>query len=153
MKNGRWNLNGDTIKFSADDKLIDGQHRLQACVECGVGFPTLVARGIHEDAFLTIDRNQSWSTAQMLHLTDGISDYNAVSATLNYLAMFRDGIMLSRYRSTTTEIHEILHAHPGIVDSVAAARRVTHRFKAGPIPIIAVCHYLFTRQDATLAEV
>jgi hypothetical protein len=47
---------------------------------------------------------------------------------------------------------ELLVEHPGVKESISAARKVIHQFKAGSVAVVAVCHYLFTRQDATLAE-
>jgi hypothetical protein len=152
MKAGRWKENGSTIVIAKAGELIDGQHRLHACMECGVGFWTLVAYNVDRDAFLTIDRGQTRSTGQQLHLATGLTDYNAVSSALTYLYRFRDGIMMATGRPTSLEADEMLQMNPGIPGSVAYARHLVHRFKAGSIPIVAVCHYLFTRQDATLAE-
>lgn len=152
MKSGRWRENGSTIVFADTGELIDGQHRLQACMEGGVGFWTLIAYGVHKEAFLTIDRGQSRSTGQMLHLSTGVSDYNAVSATLTLLYRFRDGIVIASGRPTSVEAEELLLKNPGISDSIRAARRVLAQFRVGPIPVTAISHYLFTRQDATLAE-
>lgn len=152
MKAGNWKENGDTIKFTEDGQLIDGQHRLNACMQAGVGFWSLVAYGVKKDAFVTIDRNQSRTTAQVLHLKTGIGDYNNVAAVIAWLWRFRDGIMMATRQPTSIEAEEILEKHQQINDSVCAARRVRLKFHAGPMSAIAICHYLFTRQDATLAE-
>ncbi len=45
MKDDEWILNGATIIFNGDGKLVDGQHRLAACVEAGVKFPTIIYCG------------------------------------------------------------------------------------------------------------
>ena len=42
MKAGRWVLNGEAIRFDTSGKLIDGQHRLLACMEAGAAFVSLV---------------------------------------------------------------------------------------------------------------
>lgn len=41
-----WKVNGETIKFDAEGYLIDGQHRLEACLRSGIAFETLVVRGL-----------------------------------------------------------------------------------------------------------
>ncbi|KAF7277615.1 hypothetical protein GWI33_002970, partial [Rhynchophorus ferrugineus] len=46
MRDGRWTLNGEAIKFSADGTLLDGQHRLQAVIEADVAVQMLVVRGV-----------------------------------------------------------------------------------------------------------
>ena len=49
MRKGRWQLNGETIVFSKNGTLKDGQHRLKAIAESGVTVPVLVAREVDED--------------------------------------------------------------------------------------------------------
>lgn len=154
MKNESWTENGETIKFTVDMKLIDGQHRLLACVEANVGFYTLVAWNVPHKAFVNIDRNQSRSTGQLLHLVKGISDYNNVAAALAWLYRFRDGFMLSErdYRPTAKEILDLAEKHKDMPESVRTAIGINRRFKAGSVCTVAVCHYLFTRQDKDAAE-
>lgn len=55
LSQGEWMLNGQTIVFSDDGVLLDGQHRLQACASSGVSFTTVVVRGIRTQAQTTMD--------------------------------------------------------------------------------------------------
>lgn len=60
MREGRWMLNGQTVKFTGDSllalgRLLDGQHRLMAIVMSGVAVPMLVAYGVPEESYGTID--------------------------------------------------------------------------------------------------
>jgi len=64
MKAGRWDVNGETIKFNGK-QLIDGQHRLQACIEADVAFAAVVVRGIDADA-MHIDRGMPRTIGQWL---------------------------------------------------------------------------------------
>ena len=41
MAEGRWHLNGESIIFSSDGVLTDGQHRLTAVVRSGVTVPKI----------------------------------------------------------------------------------------------------------------
>src|SRR4051812_21202988 len=47
MSNGAWKLTGDPILFDVEGNLIDGQHRLHACIHAGVPFETWV--GLNAD--------------------------------------------------------------------------------------------------------
>lgn len=152
MKSGRWKENGDTIKFSDTTELIDGQHRLSACVQAGIGFWSLIAYGVKRDAFLTIDRNQTRSTGQLLHLASGVNDYNAISGVLSWLWRFRDGIVLTQRQPTAVEANELFEAHPRVRESITYTRRLLSKFKAGPVSAVAFCHYCFSKQDPALAE-
>ena len=55
MKSGKWEQNGETIKFDTEGNLLDGQHRLLACIEAGVSFTSIVVTGIQNAARMTID--------------------------------------------------------------------------------------------------
>lgn len=55
MSAGEWQLNGETVKFNGNGDLIDGQHRLNACVSSGKPFESYVVRGLEHSAFDTID--------------------------------------------------------------------------------------------------
>lgn len=154
MRAGRWQENGDTIKFAITGELIDGQTRLSACVECGIGFWSLVAYGVRKEAFITIDRNQTRSPGQLLHLTTGVGNYGNLAGALGWLHRFRDGIVLpaATSRPTSGELADLFAEHPGMAESVQTAVSTNTRFRCGSVAALALCHYVFTRQDATLAE-
>ncbi len=46
MKSGEWKYNGESIKVCTDGSLLDGQHRLEACIESGVTFDTLLVTNL-----------------------------------------------------------------------------------------------------------
>lgn len=49
MRAGRWTITHQGIAFGADGSLMDGQHRLAACVASGVPFETSVVRYCNEE--------------------------------------------------------------------------------------------------------
>jgi hypothetical protein len=68
MKRGEFVTNGEAIIFSDDNRLIDGQHRLNACVLSGVSFRSVVVRGVHHNAFYTIDTGSARTAADALQI-------------------------------------------------------------------------------------
>jgi len=52
MMEENWQLNGKTIVFDGEKKLLNGQHRLTAVVLSGKSLTTLVVRGINKEAIL-----------------------------------------------------------------------------------------------------
>lgn len=67
MRNNRWVPNGSPIRFDADGWLVDGQHRLLACIEAGFVLPDqVVVRGLSDNAILSIDTNQFTRNAQQV---------------------------------------------------------------------------------------
>ena len=80
MREGRWKLNGVAIKLDEDGGILDGQHRLQACVLSGVPFQTIVMSGVPRDTFDTLDCGRARTTSQVLQM-EGVK-YNAVIASI-----------------------------------------------------------------------
>ena len=78
MKKGLWQVNGDAIRFSKSGNLIDGQHRLKACILADVQFQTLVIRGLNDDSFVTIDNGKPRSSCDVFYISD-IENANQVS--------------------------------------------------------------------------
>lgn len=76
---GRWMLNGETIKFDREGRLLDGQHRLMAVVQAKTAIQSLVMYALDPMAQLTIDIGQQRTTGQQLALA-GITNTNATAA-------------------------------------------------------------------------
>ncbi|SPX87637.1 hypothetical protein [Mycobacteroides abscessus] len=64
MRSGRWQYNGEGIKWSVDDVLLDGQHRLTALSRMPDDFPALpflVVRGLPTASQDTMDQGRTRS--------------------------------------------------------------------------------------------
>lgn len=136
MAAGRWQTNGDAIRMNCDGSLIDGQHRLTACVKSGVPFQTVVISGLPSDVRATIDGGAKRSHGDRLAMT-GVASGNNVSAVTRMVG----GIATGQGRTvqfTSQELDAILEAHPGISDSV---RYVDHAFR-GLKTILGAIHYI-----------
>jgi hypothetical protein len=48
MKENQWERNGASIAYNAKGILVDGQHRMAACVQAGVPFESVVVRGVED---------------------------------------------------------------------------------------------------------
>lgn len=75
-----WAVTGDSIKFDWNGRLIDGQHRLLACVKSGKSFDTVVVRGVDPAAFTKMDQNRVRTAGQVLGM-EGIPYSTTVAAT------------------------------------------------------------------------
>ena len=81
MKNRRWQVNGDAIRFDEYGNLLDGQHRLAACIEAQTVFRSLVIRGLPPEVMTTIDVGKKRTLADTLTL-EGVKNAKALSAVL-----------------------------------------------------------------------
>lgn len=92
MAAGNWNANGTTVKFSAEDSLLDGQHRLAACAKSGVPLKTLVVHGLQDDAIVTIDTGRARAFRDLLAIKD-VSDPSRVAAAARQLHYIECGLI------------------------------------------------------------
>lgn len=79
MKNDAWWLNGESIKFAVDGTLLDGQHRLDACVRTNMPFTTVVVRGISEKAQALMDCGRKRTVSDVLSIS-GIKNSTVIAA-------------------------------------------------------------------------
>lgn len=68
MERDEWDLNGEAIKIGTDGRILDGQHRLTACVESGSPFTTLLMTGLAPETQYTMDTGIARSLGNMLEL-------------------------------------------------------------------------------------
>lgn len=59
MKEGKWIVNGDTIRFSKEGELLDGQHRLTAIVKSGIPQDVYVMTGLNKTSHFDDGRKRS----------------------------------------------------------------------------------------------
>jgi hypothetical protein len=107
MKADRWTLTGDPIRFSVDGVLLDGQHRLAACVAAQKSFMTVVIEGIKPDAFNSIDQGVKRGLGHMF-ARDRKSNYCILAAAVGFVARYRDG--MSKSAMTIDQGYEVLRS-------------------------------------------
>ena len=67
MKKGAWQLNGESIRFDKNGRLIDGQHRLLAVIKAQVAVPMVITTDVDEDITI-FDRGVCRSVTDSLQL-------------------------------------------------------------------------------------
>ena len=58
IKSGNWHLTHQGIAFDNDGNLLDGQHRLMACVKSGIPIESMITLGMTKDACVAIDNTR-----------------------------------------------------------------------------------------------
>jgi len=153
MKDGKWALNGVPIIFNGK-LLIDGQHRLSACVKAERSFRTLVVNDVEADAFVTIDVGKKRTAADTL-ATKGEQNYSltAAAAAIVY-SYYNDGDgnkhRMANRSGNNRVIADAMKTYPALRASVAHC--VGRRTKIIPISIMTACHYIFSRIDTVRAD-
>ena len=150
MVEGRWHSNGETIKISETGKLLDGQHRLSACVTAGVGFYSLVVKDLPEDYFATIDTGLSRTHGDVLGIA-GVRGGFTVAAAIRTVKQIRAGEYGdSNVRLSHDEALDFLKKEPDLLRSLNTNTR-----KAAEVLPASTCvalHYLFSEKNREEAD-
>ena len=101
MRNGKWEVTGQGLVFAKDGKLLNGQHRLLACIESSKTFPTLVVRGVEAKAFAKMDVGSNRTAGDVLSAA-GYSRATLVAAASRVLMGLHD-LETTRAKASTTE--------------------------------------------------
>lgn len=147
---GNWRITGETIIFDDDGYLVDGQHRLWACVSAGLPIDTyIVTGGIDPDSMSYIDTGAARTPGDALAML-GRSDANHLAATCRWIHRYRTNAM--RYELThlpRPALIEIIEKYPTIANSLQQG----HRMKKLLLPSLgAALHWLMAQADQPLAD-
>jgi hypothetical protein len=157
MQEGEWAANGEPIIFSQDGTLLDGQHRLMACVEANKSFRTLVVRGAPDDAFTTIDQSIPRSGGDVVGLA-GISHANRKAAAARIIMAIDEadakGLRpnLGTKRSLAETLECVQANDKWLDDSCTIIRQEQGPSICKPPAVFAACHTLFARKNRKKAD-
>lgn len=84
---GRWFLNGQAIILDRDGRVLDGQHRLRACVMAGLPIESVVVFNADPAGFDTIDTGAARSAADLISI-DGTKNAALVAAATRILTWY-----------------------------------------------------------------
>ncbi len=136
MASGAWQLNGDAIRVNCDGSLIDGQHRLAACVKSGVPFQTVVISGLPNEVRATIDGGAKRSHGDRLQMA-GVKNALAVAAAARILVRIAGNSAYCRH--SVQMVQGVIDRHPGLIESATAACSI----KIGRVnSIVTAIHYI-----------
>src|SRR6187455_191488 len=135
MQEGRWRRTGQSIVFDRQGKLLEGQHRLLACLFSGATFSTYVVTDAADDVdiFAYIDNGKPRSASDALY-TSGSNGCSqplaaAVKIAVRYEAGgFKVGSMPRMPELEPYEVMDYIARHDGMVD---AAHKLVSNFKKG----------------------
>jgi hypothetical protein len=149
MRDGRWLLNGQTIKLTASGQLIDGQHRLEAVKKARRPFPAIVVEGVPEACIGSLDFGHKRSLGEILRDRGEVNTASLASA-LRWLWMIKHEVVLAAKISPTNgEMLQLLDKYPNIRVGQKHAPGLREFLGSG---VTAALHFMFSQKDATKAE-
>ena len=101
METKRWPVTGSTIVFSKGGFLLDGQHRLLACIRADVPITTFVVFNIPDSAFAMIDIGRKRSNVDAFQIAR-VSNPGTAAAAARWIMIHEDDPM-NRGKTWTNE--------------------------------------------------
>lgn len=150
MRDGKWQDNGETIKFAIGGELLDGQHRLLAVVRSRSTQRMLIVRGLARDTFATIDVGRKRSSADAMKVAH-IPEHKRVAVALPFLLAYDRRVQTEmRVRMTPIEALEFLRVYPDLPNILGELG--SKRCPLVPRYVFDALYYIFHRSDAILAH-
>jgi hypothetical protein len=126
MADNDWRLTGEAIAFNGT-ALINGQHRLMACVQAGVPFTSVVVRGVDSDAYDYIDSGLGRTASDVVAHSKLTNDPTIAAAAAKLVIGYTTGtIHNSRaliLMATRTAIKAEIETDPALYEAAAKAGR------------------------------
>lgn len=146
MLAGRWELNGETIKIDTDGRLIDGQHRLSACVMAKKALRTAVMYGSPPGATY-VDIGGVRSAGQLIEARG--HRRASVLAAASRVLWFYDGPGVTQQVNghlapDRGELADLVDDNPGLARSAQICRGAEHIV---PPSLITFVHFVATRES------
>lgn len=152
MSADTWMLTGDTIKFSDEKILRDGQNRLRACVRSGSPFRTHVVFGVDDGAFAFMDRGRNRSASDILKIA-GYSYTTTLAQALKWSYMLETE-SVNAGRGTYEQdfiLRLVQERYPAMPDFIPAGLAVQKTLGIGA-GIISGLYYQIRLRDEAKAD-
>jgi hypothetical protein len=155
MAEGRWKDNGETIKFSKDGVLIDGQHRLEAVVQANVTISMVVVRGLNADVQATIDAGAKRTAGDALKLRGEMYGRTLAAVARRCLiweASDRKDMDPSHRSVSHQEVIDYVAAHPDLQNATDFAQHITGS-RPAPLSVMGFSYWALaqiSQDDADL---
>ena len=118
---GDWLVTGDAIRFDNSGMLIDGQHRLQACIQAELPFNSYVIGGLDSAVMRVIDHPRIRTVADNMH-RENLRHPVLMAAASRWLFVFKYGsLAIGKGRVTPTEVMRMANRHPKLERSCAVS--------------------------------
>lgn len=142
IKAGRWVPTGDPIRFNERGELIDGQHRLMACVVADIPIMVLAVRGVKQFAQCMMDKGRTRTHSALL-TNRGVQQAAAVSGAAFLLYKLYVGRLAGCSKPNDAVLDDIIRVNAKLQDSAVffASLKQSQLLTK---PIGTCLHYLFS---------
>jgi hypothetical protein len=151
MTTGKWLNNYDAIIISSDGILLDGQHRLAACIAGNIEFVCDIRVMADKSHFPEINTGVSRTPGDTLNIA-GYKNYNQLALAATYLFHYKNDSLLYKNKLPREDILKIVKEYPDILDvSLTYAERAYH-YTCLSKGVGMFLHYAFSEIDSDMAN-
>jgi hypothetical protein len=157
LKRGEWRLTGDAIVFDLDGILLNGQHRLAACVIAELPIEVLVLRNVLRASQDVMDDTLPRRLGDALKLR-GERDVFRLGAGVGWYArmIYAEAYGTPHYadnarRPSIPQLLALFDENEGLRDCLSLSRPVMHAVKLRPGPSLAAYYRLSLINDEETA--
>lgn len=111
MINGKWLVNGECIKISSENVILDGQHRLLACIESNIPFKTYVLNDLDPNVMPTIDQGVARTPGDIMHLY-GIKNSVGIASSVKRYLWLKQGATSYQRKKSSFELLDEYNSRP-----------------------------------------
>ena len=149
MQIGKWPWTPQPISFSDNYVLMDGQHRLHACVRADTAIEVSVAFGVPSDVFSVIDTGKTRKAYDVFSI-NGVPNAKIVAGAVRWLLAYDRGALDSenfRHISITPQEHyEEYEKYEDLQLSCRYGRAMSNS-KLGSDAMFTAAHYICARRS------
>lgn len=143
--------NGEAIRFDTSGRLVDGQHRLWACVQSGKAFETLLVRGVDPADYSTIGIGAKKSFGDFLGPVHGEKNVFLLASSLRLVWQWSHGCLASpkdaRSIPTISELQDCYRDHPNLRESVVRVAGMSSLKRLLTPSYAVLIHYAATLEN------
>lgn len=152
-----WMVTGETVKFDWHGRLIDGQHRLEACIRSGKTISTFVVWGLDPEVQLVLDVNARRTAADALRFAGVDVQAKDIASIARVHSAYKSGVLktaldpMSNLSMTNNEVIEWHQRNPDVEHAAAFASKIARGIGSTPAGLgAAVLELLRIDAEATI---
>tara|TARA_R110002020_G_scaffold233439_1_gene445217 strand:- start:996 stop:1991 length:996 start_codon:yes stop_codon:yes gene_type:complete len=157
METGNWKPTGEPIIIGSKGELLNGQHRLAACISSGKPFKTVVIVGVNRDMFIHLDsgRKRSHTDNFVIRNTEVPHKMSGICKWIhNYVSLMeREGKDKMGPLNTSEQLLEVYDK--AMENNLMCSLPYGKYFNDQPIApanLMTALHYLCSQKDNDLAD-
>jgi hypothetical protein len=154
MAAGAWEVNMQPIVFNLDDELVNGQHRLMACMKAGKPFTSLVVWGAREAEEMDRGAPRTFHDWLRRHGYKNIRTLASITRTYWQHTQGKSpaSIVTHKGRASITELAAVIKRHKGLIDSMERIGSNNSTPYLRFPTLFAALHYAFRKKDHVMAN-